>query len=580
MDRAEIVRHLRKIPLFQKVPFDEFKAGGRFFSLLPLVHEQRYETGEVIFHQGQPANRLYYVVEGRVRLTSVGQDAVTRYLETLEPGDSMGETGLLLGDFHDATAETLTATTLLYLERAPFAEFRAEQSGARRLLNLNSETRRRLSMPEFDWLREGELVVFTARRHWAHLVKRIGPAIVLLLVLVIVGFMLLYGNSNVHRLIWLGLGLVTAPLLIFIGWHVVDWQNDFFVLTTDRIVHYEHVWLIRREFEEGLLENIQDINLIQIGILANALNYGDIILQTAGTAVDIDLTGVARPQELRNLISQELERSRARRVAVVRYNIRENLEERLETGQLPAKKPKAEEAPPAFSPAVLAAKTFLEYFFPPSRSESADGSAIYWRRYWLPGFLHNWHISLLWAGWTIAGILFRGKFSFQNGGLFLLLGWLLGEALLFAVLLWTIEDWRNDYFELLPGRIVLISQRPLLLQRSQLEARLEDIQNLRSEVPSFLGQIFRYGHVMFETASAQGVFELKWVRFPEDVRNEISRRQQAYSIRQQKAEAQRRQDELLQWFDVYDELRNPDHRRANTASQSMSGEEVDAGDEA
>jgi uncharacterized membrane protein YdbT with pleckstrin-like domain len=117
---------------------------------------------------------------------------------------------------------------------------------------------------------------------------------------------------------------------------------------------------------------------------------------------------------------------------------------------------------------------------------------------------------------------------------------------------------------------MLVSQRPLLLERSQQEARLEDIQNLSSEVPNLFGQIFQYGHVTFETAGTQGRFELKWVRFPEDVRSEISQRQQQYKEQQQKMEARRRQDELLQWFDVYDELRNPEQHQSRSEPRRKS----------
>ena len=557
---------------------DEFKKNGSFSSLLSFVREQTYVVGEDLFRQGERAHRLYYVIEGKVRLTRVGQDAVTRYLETLGPGESIGETGLLIGDFHDATAEAAVPTRLLVLERADFRKFLKEQPRAERQLNMSRDVKRRLSLPKFEWLRDDELVIFAARRHWSNLIRRIFLALLVLILVIIAYFIVPWGeiNGGFSNLLAIGLGTITAIALIYTAWQVVNYRDDFFVLTTQRIVHFERVWPVRKNFEEGALSNIQDTTILQKGITANALNYGDLILQTAGETVDIDLTSVGRPVQLKDMIEKELERTRARRVASVRGDIRTKLKERLESGRLPAEETteveKTKYTSTASSITVLI-RSVLDYFFPSSRSVSEDGSIVYWRRYWLPGFFQNWHISLLVITWTIGGILFWQRFF--SGDWVPFFGWLIIEGVLFAGLLWNIEDWRNDYFKLSPSDILLVSQRPLLLERSQQEARLEDIQNLSSEIPNLLGQVFRYGHVTFETAGTQGMFELKWVRFPEEVRGEISQRQQQYEDKQQMMEARRRQDELLQWFDVYDELRNPGKRRPETTQNPQSDTDSD-----
>ena len=587
MEKIDIVRHLREIPLFEEISLREFKKSGRFYRLLSLVHERRYAVGEDLFRQGERAHRLFYVVDGEVRLTRVGPDAVTRYLKTLGPGESVGETGLLIGDFHDATAEAMVPTRLLYLEQEEFDEFLKAQPHARRQLNMSEDVRRRLDLPEFDWLRDDELVIFTARRHWANLVKRITPAVVVLLVFL--ALFLLVGawgaeNGTVARLFSLGLGGVAFLVALYIGWQVINWRDDFFVLTTQRIVHFDRVWPVRRYFEEGSLDNVQDTTIRQKGFAANALNYGDLILQTAGETVDIDLSGVARPVHLKNLIEQELERSRARQVASVRVDIREKLQERLEAGHFPTEETEedkeekaaegAEEAEtPESSSSLAAVKSFIENLFPSSDLESADSSIIYWRRFWLPGVFQNWGIVTLLLGWIVGGALLRNILF--PGAWPILLIWLLMVGVFFTVLLWRLADWRNDYFKLSPSDIMLVSQQPLLLERTQREARLEDIQNLSSRIPNVMGQIFQYGHVTFETAGTQGRFELKWVRFPERVRSEISQHQQAYKDRQRLKQTRRRQDELLQWFYVYDKFRHSENRQSEAASQPESNVDSD-----
>lgn len=136
-----------------------------------------------------------------------------------------------------------------------------------------------------------------------------------------------------------------------------------------------------------------------------------------------------------------------------------------------------------------------------------------------------------------------------------LVAWLVVETVLFAALLWYIEDWRNDYFQLTPSRLVLVERKPLLLQESRREAPLDRIQNISFTVPGVLGRFFHYGHVMLETAGTTGKFELKWLRDPQLVQSEISKRQRQYIQRQKQADAQRRREEFLSWFATYDSLR-------------------------
>jgi uncharacterized membrane protein YdbT with pleckstrin-like domain len=212
------------------------------------------------------------------------------------------------------------------------------------------------------------------------------------------------------------------------------------------------------------------------------------------------------------------------------------------------------EKPRPFLPAVLAAWVW-EYFFPPTWSISEDGSTIIWRRFWVPGFVHYLKLIVPLIVLTIGGILVLLSRWERPEATWLLIVWLSLEAVLFAILLWFIEDWRNDYFQLTPNRVVLVERRPLLLQETRKEAQLDRIQNISFEVPGVLARVLRYGHVMLETAGTMGKFELKWLRHPQRVQSEISKRQREFAQRQREGEARRRQEELLSWFTTYDNLR-------------------------
>jgi uncharacterized membrane protein YdbT with pleckstrin-like domain len=198
-----------------------------------------------------------------------------------------------------------------------------------------------------------------------------------------------------------------------------------------------------------------------------------------------------------------------------------------------------------------------DYLFPPSWTGTDDGGTVIIRRFWFLGLLRYTAIFTPLVAVTIGGGLFL--YSLWNAGnthfSSWLVAWLLIQAILLAVFLWFVEDWRNDYIQITPSHVILVEQKPLLLRESRHEARLDRIQNLGFEVPGFWGQLLKFGHVQFETAGTEGQFAIKWIRYPAKVRSLISDRQYEYNQHQRRVEATRRQDELLSWFATYDNLR-------------------------
>lgn len=562
MDAGEIIRHLKRIPLFSQLAKENRKQPFRW--LLEVAHEAEYEPNEWLFHQGDAANRLYYIVEGRVRLSRVDRDGINRYLGDLGPGESVGQTGLLVGDIHDASAQVLTPTQLLYFEHEEFRELLREHPTLRRHLDVEPRVARRLDVPEFSWLREGEMVIFAERRHWAYLVKRTGPVALLFLISLVPFPFMIAATGILPIVVMILVGLVDLYLVGRIIWEYINWRDDLFILTTERIVHLERVGPFETHFEEAPLSKIEDVYVDQPSFAANALNYGDVILHTAGERVEIDLTGVPDPMQLRGLVFRELERSRAREIIERKGRIRERLEARLRSAE--------EEAPPlpdeivsrAPEPSIqpsLVWHSIKEYFFPASWNISEDGSTIRWKRYWLPGFFHHfWYFFGFFVTTLLGLFIFLGAFgiSLPEGWFLTGMGiWFLIEGIAFGLLLWQLEDWHNDYFEITPTRVIVVYRKPLLLEETRRETRLDRIQNISFDIPNIVARFLEFGHVMLETAAdSEGRFHLQWVRHPDQVQAEISRRQSEFAAEQRKAEAQRRQEELLSWFDIYDNMRH------------------------
>ena len=81
-----------------------------------IVRLQRKET---FFAQGDPADSIFYLREGRVKITVVSMNGKEATITLLSSGDFVGEESLAnLGGFRLTTATAITACTALKIDRA------------------------------------------------------------------------------------------------------------------------------------------------------------------------------------------------------------------------------------------------------------------------------------------------------------------------------------------------------------------------------------------------------------------------------------------------------------------------------
>jgi phosphoribosyl 1,2-cyclic phosphodiesterase/CheY-like chemotaxis protein len=102
----------------------------------------RFKTGEVIFHEGDPAGGLYFIREGRVEISIKTPDGRSKVLGIAATGDTVGELAALDGGPRTATARVIEPTVADYLPRdiiepslaaAPGAAYRLMRMMAGRL---------------------------------------------------------------------------------------------------------------------------------------------------------------------------------------------------------------------------------------------------------------------------------------------------------------------------------------------------------------------------------------------------------------------------------------------------------------
>ena len=76
-----------------------------------------YDRNEAVFAQGDPANAIYYLQKGRVKLTVVSHQGKEAVVAILGPGDFFGEGCLACQTLRMSTATAMDKSSIMRLER-------------------------------------------------------------------------------------------------------------------------------------------------------------------------------------------------------------------------------------------------------------------------------------------------------------------------------------------------------------------------------------------------------------------------------------------------------------------------------
>ena len=130
MNHVEI---LRQVPLFASLTNDQITAADDWF------RAETFTSNAMIFLEGDPADRLWVVASGQVKIVKHTSDGQENLLEVITPGEMFGGAGLLLAA-HPATAVAMTATTTLSIERGLYLQLiRQYPDIALRIIHLLAE---------------------------------------------------------------------------------------------------------------------------------------------------------------------------------------------------------------------------------------------------------------------------------------------------------------------------------------------------------------------------------------------------------------------------------------------------------
>ncbi|HEY7510320.1 MAG TPA: cyclic nucleotide-binding domain-containing protein, partial [Vicinamibacteria bacterium] len=111
MDELEL---LRSVPIFSELTEADFQ------SLAKVANRRRYPKDSVVFFENEQGDFFFMILDGRIKVTILGDDGREVILSLLGAGDFFGEMALLDNEPRSATAIAVEDTELLSLHRNDF----------------------------------------------------------------------------------------------------------------------------------------------------------------------------------------------------------------------------------------------------------------------------------------------------------------------------------------------------------------------------------------------------------------------------------------------------------------------------
>ena len=404
-----------------------------------------------------------------------------------------------------------------------------------------------------------EEVYLLERRYWFVLLQWVWVPVALTLalgltVLILTGLPTLVGypfSAPVRVLLWV---LFLSPGCGWIIWRILDWGNDWFIVTDRRVIHIDEIPFVRLRQDEAPLEMIQDVTVLMRGLWQNLLYFGNVINQTAGTLGTVRFIGIRTPRRVQALI-----------LALIRDTHRmgapDSKEDPLREIRGVLGLPRREEIPAPPGPEGLRWESerprreqlgllFRRLFLAEPRFGE---NQIVWRKHWWALVRALVQPTLIFAVtailWLASGTLFE-----YSRWVDVFFGLALVGLLIWVV--WRTLDWCNDLYVLTDERVVDIEKVPLLAEERR-EARLDRVQDVRYDQPSLIYRLLNFGHVSLETAGEIGRFTFDYVPHPQEVQAEIFRRLAAFRQRAQQRQREASQEAILELLGRY-------HQRTST----------------
>ena len=545
VDSFARIAFLKRIHLFYGLEDDELEA------VASELEESSYPTGSVIFEQDTQADSFYLIYSGSVKIVRK-REGKERTLAVLVKDDYFGEMALIEKRKRSGTCTALKDTLLLVLSREHFDRLLKRAPHLRLNFAVAIQSRKLAGSLQFKWLGPDEVIYFLARKHPVVLYRNL----ILPLIGLLVPVALFYGWFAIARFLIVAFAatLSLVAIVLWIVWLVIDWGNDYYIMTNRRVVWLEKVVGIYDSRQESPLSTILSVG-VETDALGRALDYGNLLVRTFVGA--IPFRHVSHPDQAQRMIEEYWNRSKEQAVGLEKEAMKNAIRRRL--GIPIPSKPAQAPLKPADFPRKRSTFNILRLLGANTlKLRYEQGENVIYRKHWFVLFKQAW-IPILSCLGVIGLFLYRlfrllflpEKFISFDGGLRVdaYAGALvLAFIPLFAWVIYEVVDWSNDRFEVTNDQIIDLDKTPFGTE-SRSAAQLENILGTEYKRIGILGEIFNYGTVYITVGGTKLAFED--VMDPGSVQSDINRRRSARIEKKNQAAVAAERERMAEWLATY-----------------------------
>jgi len=538
-DPLEIIALIKDLYLFHGLSDAQLAKIATHADLLRVAQDH------VLFTEAQKERRFYVVLTGRIGLST---NMEGRIIEEgiIKPGEFFGANDLLFDQEHWVTAKAQLPSQLLVIEPGALAQLGEEipqfKVNLKDVYDFYRMTRRKF----LQWLGLDEIVLLIRRKHVAYLgIAILGPLLLAFagLMILLLGFS--FGNTAFSLIAkWLGIGI-----LVFSGfygiWQVVDWGNDYYIVTDQRVVWLERVIGLYDSRQEAPMLAIKstEVKSSQIGRI---FGYGNLVIQAL--MGNVSFRDIPNPKEVKIVIDRYQSLAGKKVSEIDQASMEQVIRRKIDPAFAATTAAPVKAAAPA--PSKPATIRLRDYF----KTRLVEGDTITYHKHWFNLLVRTWWPTFLEIILILITIWLVRQSSQPDGLHILTANSLILLCLFLSIILslwWVYQfvDWHNDIYQVTGDKILDSERKPLGEEKTK-SAPLENIQSLDTERRGFLEIVLNFGNVVINVGT-ESRFTFFNIPNPAQAQRDIFQHMYERNRKKELSDAHQQWEQVSDWLAAY-----------------------------
>lgn len=526
------------------------------------AHLVKVQPQRIIYRAGSENKYFYIVISGSLLEQRVGKEDFSLALSETE---CFGYEALSAERYpYRSSVTAKTSSILLSIENQDILDLSKQIPELKQIFSLLLRNYHLQQRKHLSWRNSGERVLYMSRRHisdlYTGLIAPLGVAVLGYLV-VLVLFNLL--PQPVSPSIFQWSGFVAILCVLWAMYNIVDWTNDYYIFTNQRVVLLEKVILFYDSRQESPLEAVQSITT-STELFGRMMTFGNVSIRTYTGLVNFP--HIEAPQMIINLVENSVRMIRDQHLADQSKQIEQSIRDRIQGSQF---NQKGDSPVPVksegFNPSVIKKEGFLIKLL---KLKEVAADTITYRTHWFILIAKTIAPFLLFVA-TLTALIFRlngylPKIPIQIAGIS-------AAILCLSAWLWWIYqfiDWRNDVYIITPDQVVDINRKPLGHEERR-AAPIKNIQTIEFKRVGIFGLLFNFGTVFIRIGDSELTFD--YVSDPSSVQRDLFERFMQLAEQEKQTRLEQENQRMGAWIETYHRLvANKDDQNESPDSDQFS----------